>query len=526
MHHDAVPPIDMVAILVLLVLMVASSVRTWRAPGLPANRAIIRSTPVTAARRHAHGPAMAVRSRSSALPPLPLLDLPSQRGEGPQPSFAGPETRPRAARARTEAAPRASRRTHRKRVPWYHRKLVVGPVVAVALFTMVVSGGAWYAASQLATLDDISTPPPEISGEFLEGNADSVIDTRPAQEHVQEQSELVETPASTPVEPGTLTVLMMGVDAEPGQPIDIQVRADSLSVVHVNPELGICRMLSIPRDTRVELPGYGYSKINHALAIGGIPYQQLVVEQYLGISIDHYGLIDFSGMSRIVDAVGGVTVENEDQEFSIGEFTYPTGTLHLNGDQAVLYARYRGGPDGDYGRQKRQQQVARALLANGADLNLITAIPDVLSTVRGHIRTDINARALRDLAQEHRSTCTAESLETASIAGTVAYDWDDLSGQELMFVHIEEEEVETRLSWLLGNSDARDSTGTDPVERHGVGPASLTGRYGARGTSGMRVARARRHAVPAGVSPIGRDIGQTFGVIARSRRRIGRHGER
>ena len=139
-----------------------------------------------------------------------------------------------------------------------------------------------------------------------------MIDTGPAQDHVEQQRLLVATPDTAPVSAGSLTVLVMGVDARPGQPIDIQVRADALSVVHIDPETGICRMLSIPRDTRVMLPGYGYSKVNHALAIGGVPYQQLVVGQYLGIEIDHYGLIDFAGMAELVDAVGGVTVENLD----------------------------------------------------------------------------------------------------------------------------------------------------------------------------------------------------------------------
>ena len=116
----------------------------------------------------------------------------------------------------------------------------------------------------------------------------------------------------------------------------------------------------------------------------------------------------------------------------------------------MLYARYRGGPDGDYGRQKRQQQVARALLEQSASLNIITAIPDILAAVRGHIRTDTNGRGMMDLAQKYRSTCTADSLETASLEGTVAVDWDDLSGQDLHFVHVQDAEVQQKVAWLLG----------------------------------------------------------------------------
>ncbi|MER3438248.1 MAG: hypothetical protein C4346_12050, partial [Chloroflexota bacterium] len=106
-----------------------------------------------------------------------------------------------------------------------------------------------------------------------------------------------------------VTILLMGVDARPGEAIDIGVRPDSLMVLRLNPETGSCRILSIPRDTRTELPGYGLTKVNHALAVGGIPYQKQVVELLLGIPIDHYVLVDFAGFETLVDAVGGITID-------------------------------------------------------------------------------------------------------------------------------------------------------------------------------------------------------------------------
>ena len=83
-------------------------------------------------------------------------------------------------------------------------------------------------------------------------------------------------------------------------------------------------MLSIPRDTRTELPGYGQSKVNHALAVGGIPYEITVVENLLGMDLDHYGLIDFAGVTQLVDAVGGITVENDARSARAGS-TFRSG---------------------------------------------------------------------------------------------------------------------------------------------------------------------------------------------------------
>jgi anionic cell wall polymer biosynthesis LytR-Cps2A-Psr (LCP) family protein len=119
----------------------------------------------------------------------------------------------------------------------------------------------------------------------------------PAQ--VTEEPPAVTAPTNSGVvDAGGMTILLMGVDSRDGEAIDIGVRPDSLAVLHIDPENGSCRMLAVPRDSRAELPGYGYSKINHALAVAGIPYEMLVIEEYLGVELNHYALIDFAGLGK------------------------------------------------------------------------------------------------------------------------------------------------------------------------------------------------------------------------------------
>jgi LCP family protein required for cell wall assembly len=330
--------------------------------------------------------------------------------------------------------------------PWYQRWRVVVPVALVAILLTSMAAGAWYINDKLNGLHEVSTPPPEVSVTDTDsGNARVVIDTSAAREHVQ-QLEANNPAAADPLD-DHIAVLVMGVDARPGEPIDVKVRADSLSVVMLDREDGSCRMLSIPRDTRIELPGYGRSKINSALSIGGIPYQQLVVENLLGIEIDHYALIDFSGVEQLVDAIGRVIVTN-DQAFSIDGIDYPTGSLALNGHEALMYARYRGGPDGDFGRQERQQQVARALLSRGAGLEVVTAVPELLSAVEGHVRTDLGPKQMIDLGQEFHDSCTADSLDVAHLDGNIADAYDDIMEQDLSLVHITEVEIQRKVAWL------------------------------------------------------------------------------
>jgi LCP family protein required for cell wall assembly len=337
----------------------------------------------------------------------------------------------------------------RLRSRWYTRPAAMVTMAVVALILTGLAGGAWYISSGFDALHQLSTPPPQISGERLGGNDQVTIDTNAAQRHLEQAAS--DNPALTNSPDGSVAVLLMGVDARPGEPIDVDVRPDSLAVVYLDGETESCRMLSIPRDTRVELPGYGQSKINHALAVGGVPYQLSVVEHLLGIEIDHYGLIDFAGVTQLVDAVGGITVTNDAPFTTLGSQIFEAGTLHLNGERALEYARYRGGPDGDFGRQERQQQVVRALLSQGASLDVVTAVPELLSAVQGHVRTDLGAKEMVDIGQQFRSGCTAETLETSRLEGTIQTLYDDLMLQELSFVHVDEGEIRTKVGWLRGD---------------------------------------------------------------------------
>lgn len=252
------------------------------------------------------------------------------------------------------------RRSRPKPRQWYRRKLFIVPLILLVLGGVGAAGILTYLDSQLSEVNKLSTPPPELSSERLGGDERLTIDTGAAQEAVRnaettdndddafednnvaaaQSSGGVGTPdafVNTPSSNGSVTILLMGVDARPGEPIDVEVRPDTLAVLHLNGETGSCRMLSVPRDTRTELPGYGLSKVNHALAIGGIPYQALVTQNLLGVEIDHYGLIDFSGIEGLVDAVGGVTVDNG-QAFTVGSTTFNAGPINLDGEEALVYA--------------------------------------------------------------------------------------------------------------------------------------------------------------------------------------------
>lgn len=340
-------------------------------------------------------------------------------------------------------------------------------MIPLILLILVGSGAgvmAWQVNRGFDAIRKISTPAPLISGDRIGGDAALEIDTGPAQSALRKPAATVatrsmESPPLTasqgaaPDNDGadSITVLLMGVDARPGEAIDTEARPDAIAVLHADRTRRTCRMLAVPRDTRIELPGYGKSKANHALVLGGIPYQQMVISDYLGIPINHYGLIDFGGVVAVVDELGGIVIDNPDAFTTNSGTNFPAGPQTLDGESALEYARYRGGSDGDFGRIGRQQRVLRALLdqANGQDL--LTLIPRSLPLLEEHTRTDLGLIDLLDVIRTYQDTCTSSTLKTETLPGTTATHFDPILRMELSYVIVEEADVRRLVAWLMND---------------------------------------------------------------------------
>jgi LCP family protein required for cell wall assembly len=248
---------------------------------------------------------------------------------------------------------------------------------------------------------------------------------------------------------GQTNILLMGVDARPGESIDSGVRPDSLMVLHLDNKTGSCRVLSIPRDTRTDLPGYGLTKINHALAVGGVDYEKLVVQNLLGLKIDHFVLIDFNGFQSLVDAVGGIDVTVPDNFTATDGTVFTAGEQKMSGHQALSYARYRGGADGDFGRIRRQQQVIKAIVARASGLNIVRSLNELLPAVEQNLRTDLSAKDMASLASTYRSRCTADSVSMLTLDGGTATYQDPLLNLPLNYVILDPEEITSKVAALL-----------------------------------------------------------------------------
>lgn len=202
------------------------------------------------------------------------------------------------------------------------------------------------------------------------------------------------------------SVLLLGIDTGDLGRTE-QGRSDTLMVATVNPTDNKTTLVSIPRDTYVDIVGYGTKdKINHAYAFGGAAMSMDTVEKYLDIPIDHYVSINMMGIKELVDALGGVDVNNDLEFESRGEH-YAFGPIHLEGERVLTYLRMRyEDPRGDYGRQLRQRAVVEAVVKKVLTLDGVTQYRNILDAMEGNMKTDMNFNDMQKIALDYRSAFT------------------------------------------------------------------------------------------------------------------------
>jgi LCP family protein required for cell wall assembly len=210
------------------------------------------------------------------------------------------------------------------------------------------------------------------------------------------------------------TVLILGSDQrpkgskEPGANTSGPSRSDSIQLLRVGG--GHSAKLSIPRDTVVNIPGYGPNKINAAYAIGGPALAVKTIKQYLGIDIDHVVLVNFTKFPQLVDAMGGVTytggcvVSRINGGFRNGGYTLrlPAGTSHIDGRQALALSRTRHNDcnprENDLTRARRQQKLVSAMKSRVLSPAGFIRWPWIAWRAPQTVGTDMGALGLAGLA--------------------------------------------------------------------------------------------------------------------------------
>jgi len=240
-----------------------------------------------------------------------------------------------------------------------------------------------------------------------------------------------------------INILLLGLD-------EGKTRTDVVVLAHLEPRKGLITLLSLPRDTLVEIDCTGLSeacvspdKLAHAHAYGGeqgVPVTIDTVERLLGVKVDHYVRADFEGFKQVVDILGGVDLVIDQDMHYEDPYADPPLSIHfeasdqpqhLDGQRSLEFVRYRGAT-GDIGRTERTKQFLVALARKAKETQSLARLPSVIRTGLAYVDTDIDITTALSLATSAlRADLDLVQMETLP-------GWDD-SGHPRGWVWVPDE---------------------------------------------------------------------------------------
>lgn len=226
-------------------------------------------------------------------------------------------------------------------------------------------------------------------------------------------------------------MVVLGSDARQG---DAESRSDVTMLCRIDPDAGLVDLVSIPRDTMVEIPGQGTQKINAAYSFGGAAGAVQAVSEFAGVDISHYAEVHFEELETVVDSLGGIWV-NVPESFDAGNggMAFSAGEQKLSGAQALAFARERYNVSGgDFGRAQAQRIIVQAIVRQVLEAPP-AELPSIVSKLASSITTDYSVSDLIALAQSfqgktlqmHSAACPSYSFaqDGVSYVGTMYDEW-------------------------------------------------------------------------------------------------------
>ncbi|MBL1226051.1 LCP family protein [Enterococcus sp. BWR-S5] len=224
-------------------------------------------------------------------------------------------------------------------------------------------------------------------------------------------------------ETGEITILLIGDDGRDED--EDGGRADTLMVANYNTATKEPKVLSIMRDAYVDVPGVGMDKINAAYAYGGAGLTKDVLNETFGLPINYYAAIDFNIFTKLIDDFfpDGVQV-NAETALELDGVEIEPGEQIMDGNTLLQYARFRMDEEGDFGRVRRQQQVADCLIKQAKSGLPITQLPRLLGEAIGYVDTDVPYDILLDVGKNFLFGQIKE-LQTLSVPVEGSWSFND-----------------------------------------------------------------------------------------------------
>lgn len=186
-----------------------------------------------------------------------------------------------------------------------------------------------------------------------------------------------------------INILLLGSDARTPEHNGY---TDSINILSIDKKTKEVFLLSIPRDTMVEIPGRGLVKINSAYAYGDINTTKTAVENFLNVRIDYYALVDFTSFKEMVDTLGGINMYVEPHISAVRpELNGKTGNSRLTGSEALVVLRFRQDSESEGGRMKRHREAIKAITDEILKPSNVLKLPTIINQLRQNVKTDIPA---------------------------------------------------------------------------------------------------------------------------------------
>ena len=282
-------------------------------------------------------------------------------------------------------------------------------------------------------LKEQATTEASISDFYEEPDASETESTEPVTYETLNEEELnLEVEITEPVgeQQHITNILLIGQDSLKGK----RERSDTMILITINQEKNTIILTSFMRDMYVKIPGYYNEKINSAYMLGGMDLLNETLYQNFGIVVDHNVEVSFGQFQQIIDYLGGITVEVDAKEaafinYANGINSIKAGEVHLDGNCALAYARYRDKVAGDFARTERQRKTLNALIQQYKNSSLTTMI-GLTNELMGMITTNMTKSEILNYAVEF-----FPMLSTAEIISQrVPFDGKHTNGENYYYM--------------------------------------------------------------------------------------------
>ncbi len=216
-------------------------------------------------------------------------------------------------------------------------------------------------------------------------------------------------------------ILVLGLDN-----VKDSSRSDTIMVINVNRLTKKLGILSIPRDSRIDIRGRGPDKINHAYAYGGVDLVKESLSAFLRVPIKYHVVLKLDGVKGAIDEIGGIDMDIQKRMYYMDKagdlyIDFKPGKQVLNGEQATSFLRFRHDAQGDMGRISRQQQFVKAVVSKMLQPQNLVKLPKLVSDKEKYVDTNLSVGQILGLANEFKSTIERGDLNVNTLPGEVLF---------------------------------------------------------------------------------------------------------